>query len=42
MPGWGAYVSEADYRAHVATYIDESEVSELRFRMVPLTQRWML
>jgi hypothetical protein len=27
MPGWGAYVPEAEYKAHIANYMDEPEVS---------------
>ena len=27
MPGWGAYVPEAEYKAHIANYVDEPEVS---------------
>ena len=27
MPGWGAYVPEAEYKAHIASYVDEPEVS---------------
>ena len=27
MPGWGAYVSENEYQNHIATYVDQSEVS---------------
>lgn len=27
MPGWGAYAPEAEYKAHIANYVDEPEVS---------------
>jgi hypothetical protein len=27
MPGWGAYVPETKYKAHIANYVDEPEVS---------------
>jgi hypothetical protein len=27
MPGWGAYVPEAEYKTHIASYVDEPEVS---------------
>ncbi|KIJ89697.1 hypothetical protein K443DRAFT_117632 [Laccaria amethystina LaAM-08-1] len=27
MPGWGAYVPEEEYQAHIANYIDQPEVS---------------
>jgi hypothetical protein len=39
MPGWGAYVSEADYQTHVATYVDQPEVSELCSHTAPSTQQ---
>ena len=26
MPGWGAYVPEDEYKAHIANYVDQSEV----------------
>jgi hypothetical protein len=29
MPGWGAYVSETEYQNHIASHVDQSEVSEL-------------
>ena len=27
MPGWSAYVSENEYQQHIATYVDQTEVS---------------
>jgi hypothetical protein len=27
MAGWGAYVPEGEYQAHIANYVDELEVS---------------
>lgn len=30
MPGWGAYVPEAEYKAHIANYVDQPEVSANR------------
>lgn len=26
MPGWGAYVNDTEYRAHLANYVDQPEV----------------
>jgi hypothetical protein len=26
MPGWGAYVNDTEYRAHIANYVDQPEV----------------
>jgi hypothetical protein len=26
MPGWGAYVHEEEYKAHITNYIDQPEV----------------
>ena len=31
MPGWSAYVSENEYQQHIATYVDQTEVSEMSF-----------
>jgi hypothetical protein len=31
MPGWGAYVPEAEYQRHIANYVDQPEV---RFRCI--------
>ena len=31
MPGWDTYIEETEYQNHVATYIDQSEVSKLFF-----------
>lgn len=27
MPGWGAYVPEQEYQAHIANYVDQPDVS---------------
>ena len=27
MPGWGAYFPDAEYKAHITSYVDEPEVS---------------
>jgi hypothetical protein len=27
MPGWAAYAPDAEYKAHIANYVDEPEVS---------------
>jgi len=29
MPGWGAYVPEPEYKAHIANYVDQPEVSAI-------------
>jgi hypothetical protein len=31
MPGWGAYVPEAEYKSHIANYVDQPEVRVLTF-----------
>ena len=31
MPGWSAYVSEKEYQQHIATYVDQTEVSVFFF-----------
>ena len=31
MPGWSAYVSENEYQQHIATYVDQTEVSVFFF-----------
>jgi hypothetical protein len=28
MPGWGAYVPEEEYKAHIANYVDQPEVRD--------------
>ena len=28
MPGWGAYVPEEEYKAHIANYVDQPEVCD--------------
>jgi hypothetical protein len=32
MPRWGAYVLEDEYKTHIATYVDQPEVSEFFFQ----------
>ena len=29
MPGWGAYISENEHQDHIASYVDQSEVSDI-------------
>jgi len=31
MPGWGAYVPEKEFKDHIANYIDQPEVSIVRY-----------
>jgi len=39
MPGWGAYVPEAEYKAHIANYVNEPEVSRKYLsENLPLTE----
>jgi len=38
MPGWGAYVPEEEYQAHIANYIDQLEASVVcRYQLKLLT-----
>ena len=38
MPGWGAYVPEEEYQAHIANYVDQPEVSVVcGYQWKPLT-----
>jgi hypothetical protein len=41
MPGWGAYILEKEYKEHIATYLDQSEVNGSFFFQMSITHRFI-